>query len=840
MYNRLKIFVTVLLMMSIVLTLLYLPTFINTANAQGLSYTNPADIALSCNPTGIGQAVLVTFFLVNPPPQGNAGYDPTKNWNGFEVTLTSQTGKVEHFGPFVSDATGGYYFYYTPQEIGNYTLIFNFPGQQYGANYFLPQNATTTLTVQQDPIANYQTPALPTGYWTRPIYAENRGWYKIGGNWLQNFYNNTVKFNPYTTGPNTAHVLWTKQQYMGGVVGGENYLDGAGQDLTYYQGPIYQNYFVPPLIIDGKLYYLIRSSSGNAFTGMACVDIRTGNQLWFQNASVIGSTNTFYGQIFSPNMANGAGSFAYLWNTGGPDWKVFDACTGQQLYSITNVTAGTGTIAGPQIIDGGLDTMNSIVAYYIDGTNNWLLKWNSTKMLEAYAGAGAVNLYTAPYGQTIDWRKGIQWNVTIPHSGNGIYSFGISGSPGSNNGITPSDGKVIFATTATITSQAINNFTMVAYSCDSGAELWHNSFSDIFLPGTTLFEFFGTVYDGVMVLYQRNTRQWYGFDEMTGQKIWGPTAPLPEAWDTFGAANCGYGKLFVGTYAGNIYCFDIKKGTLLWTYSLPSSGIDTPYGAYPLLAGTTIADGKIYAATGEHTPNSPQWLGAAMYCINATTGEFIYKMGGWWSSSPFIADGYVLGENTYSGTIYCFGKGQTAVTVSAPDTAVSIGQEVVIKGTVVDKSPGLIDYAGNKLNTDGTPAIADASMTQWMEYLYQQKPKPTNATGVPVTLSVLDANGNQREIGTTTSDMNGYFSFVWKPDISGTYTLYPSFDGSESYWASSAVTSFYAQEPSPTPTSQPSIALPPTEMYIIGATVAIIIAIAVGFIMTVMILKRRP
>jgi hypothetical protein len=105
---------------------------------------------------------------------------------------------------------------------------------------------------------------------------------------------------------------------------------------------------------------------------------------------------------------------------------------------------------------------------------------------------------------------------------------------------------------------------------------------------------------------------------------------------------------------------------------------------------------------------------------------------------------------------------------------------------------------------------------------------------------VLDANGNQREIGTTTSDVNGYFTFVWKPDISGTYTLYASFDGSESYWASSAVTSFYSQEPSPTPTSQPSIALPPTEMYIIGATAAIIIAIAVGFALTVMILKRRP
>ncbi|MGE5532896.1 MAG: PQQ-binding-like beta-propeller repeat protein [Bacillota bacterium] len=836
-----KTFLSTLLITSIVLTLFALPSPNNTANAQGYNYTNPANIALSCNPTGVNQTVLVTFFLVNPPPQAAPGYDPTRNWNGFEVTVTSPSNKIEKFGPYTSDASGGYFFYYTPKEVGNYTLFFTFPGQKYGNNYFTPQNATTTLIVQQDPIKPYQTPPLPTGYWERPIYGENRGWYKIGGNWLQNFYNNTVKFNPYTTAPNTAHVVWKKQQYMGGIVGGGNYLDSSDQDLTYYQGPIYQNYFVPPIIIGGKVYYLIRSSAGNAFTGMSCVDIRTGNELWFKDASEIGSTNTFYGQIFSPNGVNGAGSFPYLWNTGGTTWRVFDANTGDKLYSIANVTTSGGTISGPQILSGGLDPMNSIIAYYIDGTNNWLLKWNSTKMLETYAGAGAANIYSAPYGQTIDWRRGIQWNVTIPHSGKGIYSFGISGSPGSNNGITPSDGKVIFAATATITSQAINNFTMVAYSCDTGEELWTNDFSDVFLPGTTLFEFFGTVYDGVMVLYQRNTREWYGYDEMTGKRLWGPTEPLPAAWDTFTAANCGYGKLFVSTYAGNVYCYDIKNGTRLWSYSVPSSGINTPYGGYPLLAGTTIADGKVYIATGEHTPNSPQWLGAAMYCVNATTGDFIYKMGGWWSSSPFIADGYLLSEDTYSGDIYCFGKGKTAVTASAPDTAISLGQEIVIKGTVTDKSPGAIDYAGNKLNTEGTPAIADEYMTEWMAYLYQQKPKPINATGVTVTLDVIDANGNYRNIGTTTSDMSGFYSFVWQPDIPGKYTLIASFAGSESYFGASTETAFTvseAPESTPSPTAQPTSM---ADAYFLPMVIGMITGfVIISVLLVLLLLRKRP
>ena len=828
-----------LLIASIVLTLLALPSFNNASVAQGYSYSNPANITVSCNPTGIGQTVLVSFWLVNPSPSAVAYYDPTTNWDGYKVTVTSPSGKVDNFGPYTSDATGGFYFRYTPNELGNYTLFFTFPGQTIAGNYYTPQNASTTLTVQQNPIEPYQISPLPTDYWTRPIYGENRGWYKIGGNWLQNFYNNTVKFNPYTTAPNTAHVVWTKQQYMGGVVGGANYVDSDGQDLTYYQGPIYQNYFVPPLIMDGKLYYLVRASAGNAFTGLSCVDIRTGNQLWFDNASVIGTSNSLYGQIFSPNMANGAGSFAYIWNTAGPDWKVYDANTGLQLYTITNVTAGTGTIAGPQILDGGLDPMNSIIAYYIDGTHNWLVKWNSTQMLIPYAGALALNLYTAPFGQTIDWKKGIQWNVTIPHSGNGIYNFGIAGSPASNNGITPSDGRVLFATTATINTVSLNNFTMVAYSCDTGAELWHSSFSDAFIPGSTLYEFFGTVYEGVIIVYQKNTRQWYGYDEMTGNKIWGPTAPLPDAWDTFVSANCGYAKFFVSTYGGNIYCFDIKNGNQLWTYKAPSSGINTPYGSYPLNA-PTIADGKLYAISNEHTPNSPQWLGGAMYCVNATTGEQIYQMSGWWSASPFIADGYLLGENTYSGTIYSFGKGQTAVTVSTPDTTIAQGQSIVIKGTVMDKSPGAIDYAGNRLNTEGTPAIADEYMTGWMQYLYQQKPMPTNATGVTISLDVIDSNNNFRNIGTTTSDITGAFSYVWQPDIPGKYTLIATFPGSESYYSSSIETAFYANEPVPTATANLVVNSPPTEMYFAISTIAIIIAILIGFAVTILMLRKRP
>ena len=58
----------------------------------------------------------------------------------------------------------------------------------------------------------------------------------------------------------------------------------------------------------------------------------------------------------------------------------------------------------------------------------------------------------------------------------------------------------------------------------------------------------------------------------------------------------------------------------------------------------------------------------------------------------------------------------------------------------------------------GLPCVSDASKNQWMEYVYMQQPEPTNVTGVPVTLYVLDSNNNYRSIGTTTTNALGDYS----------------------------------------------------------------------------------
>ena len=129
-----------------------------------------------------------------------------------------------------------------------------------------------------------------------------------------------------------------------------------------------------------------------------------------------------------------------------------------------------------------------------------------------------------------------------------------------------------------------------------------------------------------------------------------------------------------------------------------------------------------------------------------------------------------------------------------------------------------------------------------METVYQQQAMPSNVSGVPVTLSVIDSNNNFRQIGTTTSNALGTYSYTWTPDISGNFTVYAQFLlGSNSYYPSSASTGFY---PSLSATNEPTVtALPQStaDMYFVPSVIAIIIVIIiVGAVLAMLMLRKRP
>jgi hypothetical protein len=282
-------------------------------------------------------------------------------------------------------------------------------------------------------------------------------------------------------------------------------------------------------------------------------------------------------------------------------------------------------------------------------------------------------------------------------------------------------------------------------------------------------------------------------------------------------STAAYGKLYSTGYSGTVYCYDLNDGTLLWDYNA-YAGFAAPYGSYPL-GVTAVADGKIYVNTNEHSSGAPYWKGAKLRCLDANTGEELWTIASHGASTygnygSAVADGYLVHLNVYDMQVYCMGKGPSAITVDAPMTGLSLGDRVVIRGTVTDQCAG-----AKKLVEDGkfssVPAISDGDMGLWMEYLYMQKPMPTDAEGVEVVLTTFDPNGNTYEIGRTTSTNRGTFGCAVDLPVPGLYKIIATFDTTESYWGSCAETYMYVGEAptsgTPIEPEQPTPE-PPTEV----------------------------
>jgi hypothetical protein len=326
------------------------------------------------------------------------------------------------------------------------------------------------------------------------------------------------------------------------------------------------------------------------------------------------------------------------------------------------------------------------------------------------------------------------------------------------------------------------------------------------------------------------------------------------------------GKLYSTGYSGVLYCYDLETGDLLWTYNAPS-GLDTPYTGYPLgIAG--VADGKIYLHTNEHSCNAPYWKGVLVRCVDTSDGTELWTLYGHGASTSgnagaAIADGYFVYLNNYDMQIYCIGKGPSEVTVDAPLTAVSLGQTLLLRGTVTDKAAGAKQLVeSGEFNT--VPAMSDESMGDWMNYIHMQKPKPTDVTGVEVHLTAIDPNGNSQDIGTAISNDLGNYAIPWTPPVEGVYIVTATFEGSNSYYPSEAGTSFVVSEaaaavvtptppaptptpvaPTPTPTQpvspspseapQPTSAGTPTITYVAIAAAVLVIIVAAA----VLVLRKR-
>ncbi|NVM24134.1 MAG: hypothetical protein HWN68_20440, partial [Desulfobacterales bacterium] len=214
-----------------------------------------------------------------------------------------------------------------------------------------------------------------------------------------------------------------------------------------------------------------------------------------------------------------------------------------------------------------------------------------------------------------------------------------------------------------------------------------------------------------------------------------------------------------------------------------------------------IVDGKIYLRHSEHSPVDPLPRGAPYVCLDATTGDVIWRADGLfrgtdWGGHAMIGDSIIATMDTYDMQIYAIGKGPSAITVTASPEIVAKGSSVMIKGTVTDESPGTKEYALTARFPNGVPAVSDDDMSEWMLYAYKQFPCPADVTGVPVKFAYLLPDGTWKDIDETTSDMYGNFGYKWTPPDEGTYLVKAFFLGSDSYYGSQAI-AYVGVDPAP-------------------------------------------
>jgi outer membrane protein assembly factor BamB len=842
-----------------------------TANAHpmpGWTFVSYPYLVASPNPVGVGQTVAVVMWIDDPLPSATVTNDIRRH--DYTLTITAPNGNVDtkHWD-IVSDSTSVQYMQYTPDQIGNYTLKFDYPAQVYtwSGTYqndtFLAATKTITLQVQQEPLAaSKDSYPLPTEYWTRPIEGQNTYWFTLASNWLAGpfiigsgaGYGIPGAYQPDGAAPNSAHVMWTKPIQYGGVVGGN---DTAVQGEAFYSGLSYNTRFANPIIMYGTLYYAEPWGNGAGGGDYVAVNLQTGQELWRVNTTATGvSLVPSFGYLYSYESPNQHGNLpnGLLIATSGTTWRAYDARTGVlTTMNITNVPSGT-SMPGPsgEVLRFTLTNLGNTTV-----PNYYLTEWNSSRVFGGGSGLSPATWYSGTANASL--ASCYDWNVslTLPK---GTWSIGTAG-----QGAIPLIAvNMILLTQGTFgghpgdylatVSTDPGNITAINIKADttgkaSGNMLWTSTYQPA--PGNNSRVITDwDITNGVFVFEDKETFLHYGYSLTDGSYLWGPTQITNDfTMDYNYMAQCleriAYGKLYVSGYSGILYAYDDKTGDLLWTYgnggagNSTLSGFVTPYGRYPIFI-STIADGKVYLSTTEHSPNSPLYKDAQFRGINATDGTELWSVMNYgdnmYGGQAPVADGYLTTLNSYDSQIYSFGKGPSALIVTAPDLAASAGQAVVIRGTVTDIAAGTKQTEQAARFPQGVPAVSEASQSSWMEYVYMQKPRPTDVTGVPVSIDVVDNNGNFRNIGTTTSDANGVFSYTWTPDISGSYSVIATFTGSESYYPSHAETSFTVAAAAPTASPYPVTTIPSNDMFFAASTIAIIIAIAIA---TVVIIKKK-
>ena len=176
----------------------------------------------------------------------------------------------------------------------------------------------------------------------------------------------------------------------------------------------------------------------------------------------------------------------------------------------------------------------------------------------------------------------------------------VPGGGKTGSGITYGDGKVFPGS-----FQA----HQMALDAKTGSVLW-----DTPTKGPMIFS--GSYYQGRFLRGGTDDNTMYSFNATNGAVLWTFT-PETDGYFTVGSA-VAYGIVYELNKDGYLYALDIESGNLVWKYKGPG----------PLLfpGNPTVADGKVYATTGQAAQYGDLSSTSEFACLDAYTGRLIWKL----------------------------------------------------------------------------------------------------------------------------------------------------------------------------------------------------------------------
>jgi outer membrane protein assembly factor BamB len=153
----------------------------------------------------------------------------------------------------------------------------------------------------------------------------------------------------------------------------------------------------------------------------------------------------------------------------------------------------------------------------------------------------------------------------------------------------------------------------MALDAKTGNVLW-----DTETKGSMIFA--GSYYQGMFLKACAYGNTFYCFNATDGAVLWSFNPGTPNGYWCSGSA-AAYGMVYELNRDGYLYALDVNTGNVVWKYIGP--------GPLFFPGNPIIADGKIYATTGQQSstfPNTGVHSKSEFICLDAYTGQVIWKL----------------------------------------------------------------------------------------------------------------------------------------------------------------------------------------------------------------------